>query len=197
MATTIDWVKLELDLTTFDASPHREVVRRVAATDIELTTLDRLGVGEAELRRLYELNMTCSADIPGRGTFHTWDEYRRARIDVESFDPRGIVIARTGSGDDAEWIGMAGLSAHPARGHLFGEMTGVRRPFRRTGLATAMKIRSFDFARQFELTTLRTVHHPGNTAMVELNRRLGYVDATWAYPSPTATPRHSGSAADS
>lgn len=179
---TVAWVKLELDLATFDPKPWDSLLDSIDATGITMSTLAELGATEQHLRKIYELNAVCSADIPGRGTFHTWEKYRRLRIDVDSFDPRGVVIAYRGSDPSGEWIGMAATSTHPSAGYLFKEMTGVLRSERRHGLATAMKVRNAEFGDVVGLTNLRTVHHPGNAAMIELNRRLGYVDATWPYP---------------
>jgi hypothetical protein len=175
---TIAWVKLELDLTTFDPEPWHPLLASIAAAGITMSTLAEIGPTEGHLRQMYELNAECSADIPGRGTFRTWDEYRQVRIDVDSFDSRGVVIAHRGS----DWIGMSATSAKPSVSYLFKEMTGVRRTERRRGLATAMKVRNAEFGDVVGRTNLRTVHHPGNTAMIELNRRLGYIDATWPYP---------------
>ena len=39
-----------------------------------------------------------------------------------------------------------------------------------------------EFGAVHGLTNLRTVHHPDNVGIIALNRRLGYVDATWPYP---------------
>jgi hypothetical protein len=183
---TVAWVKLELDLATFDPKPWDSLLERIATAGITMSTLADLGATEDNLAKMYELNAECSADIPGRGPFHTWDEYRRVRIDIDSFDPRGVVIAHRGSDQSSEWIGMSGTSTHPSAGYLFKEMTGVRRTERRRGLATAMKVRNAEFGDLVGLSNLRTVHHPGNVAMIELNRRLGYVDATWPYPAVSA-----------
>ena len=77
---------------------------------------------------------------------------------------------------------MASISTHPAKGFLFTEMTGVVRSERRRGLALALKARNMEFGAVHGLTNLRTVHHPDNVGIIALNRRLGYVDATWPYP---------------
>ena len=81
---TVAWVKLELDLATFDPKPWDSLLDSIDATGITMSTLAELGATEQHLRKMYELNAVCSADIPGRGTFHTWEEYRRLRIDMGS-----------------------------------------------------------------------------------------------------------------
>lgn len=173
-------MRLELDLTAYESSsdlPTRGL------SGIEFATLAELGDSEEGRYRLFELNRECSADIPGRGPFHTWEQYRRRRLEVPGFDPDCVSLAVEGD----EWVGMAALSVHPnpvnEEPHLFSEMTGVVRRWRRRGLATALKMHSIDVARSSGLRTIRTVHHPGNTAMISLNRRLGFIDAEWQYPS--------------
>lgn len=176
----VDWVRLELDLTSYEPpQPNPELLR----SGVRLATLTELGDSDEARYRLFELNRECSADIPGRGPFNSWEEYRRLRLEVPSFDPHNISLAV--DGDD--WVGMAGFSVHPkpksGDGYLFSEMTGVVRGWRRKGLATALKVHNLDLALLTGLHTIRTVHQPGNTAIITLNRGLGYVDASWDYPS--------------
>ncbi|MGW0749650.1 hypothetical protein [Streptomyces sp. NPDC002587] len=71
---------------------------RSRASGISFTMMTELGDGPDARRALCELNEECSADIPGRGPFHSFDEYVRRRIEVLSYDPRGVVIARDGDG---------------------------------------------------------------------------------------------------
>jgi RimJ/RimL family protein N-acetyltransferase len=176
----VNWVRLELDLTGFEAPPIDPEVQR---SDVRLTTLAELGDNGDTRYRLFQLNRECSADIPGRGPFHTWEEYRRLRLEVPWFDPHGVSLAVDGDG----WVGMAAFTVHPQRddggGYLFSEMTGVVRRWHRRGLATALKAHNLDLAQRSGLPTIRTVHHPGNTAMISLNRGLGFVDASWEYPA--------------
>jgi hypothetical protein len=46
----------------------------------------------------------------------------------------------------------------------------------------AMKTIGIGFAGLCGVDKIRTVHHPANTAAIEMNRRLGYVDAEWDPP---------------
>ncbi|MEV0587873.1 GNAT family N-acetyltransferase [Nonomuraea sp. NPDC050310] len=163
----VPWVRLALDVAAFDDSPFRDRLERARAAGVTFTTYADL----ADPRALYELNRTCSADIPGRGAFHSFDEYVAQRIDVPSFDPRGVVLALDPAG---RWIGMAATSVHP--GGAFSEMTGVVREWRGRGLSLALKLLAVRFVRDAGLPVLRTVHHPANAAAIGMNRRLGFVD---------------------
>ncbi|MFF4324134.1 GNAT family N-acetyltransferase [Streptomyces sp. NPDC001568] len=170
------WVKLALDLTTFDPRRFGAYVARARREGIRLTTFDELTDTPAHRRTLYELNRTCSADIPERGAFHTFDEYLARRFDTPSHDPRGIVIALDGD----TWVGMAATSHHD--GHLFNEMTGVLSGYRGRGLSIAMKTIGTRFAGLYGVHRIRTVHHPANTNAIAMNRKMGYVDADWPDP---------------
>ncbi|MER5757412.1 GNAT family N-acetyltransferase [Streptomyces sp. NPDC002088] len=169
------WVKLELDASTFDAARFERYLERCRSAGIRLTTLADLGDTPPHRRALYELNKECSADIPGRGEFYTFDEYLKRRIEVPSYDPRGVVVALDGD----TWCGLAATSDWRTAGFVFNEMTGVRTPYRSQGLSVAMKTYGIEFARLCGVDKIRTVHHPENMTAIEMNRRLGYVDAEW------------------
>ncbi|XVV15237.1 hypothetical protein ACQP2X_13095 [Actinoplanes sp. CA-131856] len=77
----------------FDDAEFAPYLHRARISDAGLTTMAELGDTADHRRALYELNKTCSADIPDRGTFYTYDEYVAQRIDVAGFDPRGVVLA--------------------------------------------------------------------------------------------------------
>ncbi|MFE5852579.1 GNAT family N-acetyltransferase [Streptomyces sp. NPDC056500] len=170
------WVRLELDVRAFDRERFNGQVERCRKEGLVLTTLAELGDAPEHRRTLYELNRECSADIPGRGEFYSYEEYVKQRLEVASFDPRGVVIALDGD----TWIGMAATSHHGR--FVFNEMTGVIAPHRRRGLSIAMKTFGLDFARLHGVHTVRTVHHPANTRAIAMNRALGFVDAHWETP---------------
>ncbi|ONK09779.1 GNAT family N-acetyltransferase [Streptomyces sp. MP131-18] len=167
------WVRLELDVSTFDAASFAPCVARCRAAGIQLTTLAELGDTPRHRRLLYELNRECSADIPERGAFFTYPEYVERRFEVPSYDPRGVVLALDGD----TWCGLAALSDHRTAGFVFSEMTGVRAAYRGRGIALAMKTAGTDFATLCGVDRIRTFHHPANAAAIGMNRRLGYVDA--------------------
>ncbi|MEV8532446.1 GNAT family N-acetyltransferase [Streptomyces sp. NPDC051211] len=166
----VEWVRLALDLEAFDESPFLPRLRSCREAGVELTTMAAVGDTPEHRRALYELNKACSADIPGRGAFHTFDEYLAQRIETPVYDPRGVVLARDG---DA-WIGMAATTIRP-EGFAFSEMTGVRAGYRGRGISLAMKLLAIGFARSGGVPVLRAFHHPGNTVAIAMNRRLGFV----------------------
>lgn len=168
----VDWVRLELDVERFDDAEFEPYLHRVRASGTELTTMAELGDTTEHRLALYHLNKTCSADIPDRGTFYTYDEYVAERIDVATFDPNGVVLATRDDG----WIGMSTTSLHPDNGYAFSEMTGVLAPHRGQGLSLALKLVAIRFVRSSGYKRLVTLHHPRNVSAIAMNRRLGFVD---------------------
>ncbi|WP_322620591.1 GNAT family N-acetyltransferase [Streptomyces acidicola] len=173
--TAIGWVKLHLDVDAFDLARFQPYVDTCRTSGIRLTTLSELGDTPEHRRALYELNKECSADIPQRGAFHTYDEYHRRRFEAPGFDPRGVVLALDGEA----WIGMAASSDQRASGFVFNEMTGVRAPYRGRGISVAMKTYGIGFPGICGVSTARTVHHPLNVSAIAMNRSMGYADAAW------------------
>lgn len=165
-------MRLKLDVDNFDDGAFADVVDSCLSEGIVLTTMTDLGDHDANHRRLYELNRQCSADIPERGDFYTYDEYRSRRIERD-YEPSTTVIAL----DDGAWVGMSAASDHRDQGFFFNEMTGVVRSHRGRGIALAMKVMVIKLVRELGVSEILTFHHPNNQAPIALNRRLGYVDA--------------------
>jgi GNAT superfamily N-acetyltransferase len=171
-----DWVRLRLDIDGFADAEFEPSLARAAGEGITFTTMADLGDTQEHRRALYELNRTCSADIPGRGEFYTYEEYLADRVSVFALDWRGTLIAR----DGGTWVGMTVTSLFPDRGFAFSQMTGVLAPYRGRGLSLALKLQAIRFARDNGFHTLATFHHPRNATAIAMNRRLGFV----ADPTP-------------
>ena len=166
-------MRLRLDVPGVDLPGWEPHVARCADAGYTFVTVADLGDSLVTRRRLYELNRRCAADVPGRGAFFTWEDYVVERFAPDRWLPGGAWVAV----HDHEWVGMSAFSDHRDRGYLFVTMTGVAAGHRRRGLATALKVRGIGTARALGVDTIRTFHAPQNTAMIALNRRLGYVDA--------------------
>jgi GNAT superfamily N-acetyltransferase len=164
----MEWVGLALDL-------ERATQPSAAAlpVGVRLSSLQERGDTESHRRSIYDLNKVCSADIPDRGTFFTFEEYQPLRFEGPGARPDGFVLAF----DDQYLVGLCQLTCPPGRHWAFIEMTGVLPPYRRQGLATAMKRRALAAARTWGCVEVRTFHHPRNTAIIAGNRALGFRDA--------------------
>lgn len=167
----VERIRLKLDLDAFDEVRFEPYLRSCRQAGIEFTTMAAVGDTADHRRALYELNKTCSADIPDRGEFYTFRDYLAQRIETPTYDPRGVILAL----DGGSWVGMAATSLRP-EGHAFSEMTGVLAGHRGRGISLAMKLLAIGFARSNGMRWLRTFHHPGNASAIGMNRRLGFVD---------------------
>ncbi|WP_214325126.1 GNAT family N-acetyltransferase [Nonomuraea sediminis] len=164
----MDWVRLRLDVDAFDEKEFEPYLQRALTSGIWFTPMTDTPDNR---RALYELNKTCSADIPERGEFYSYESYVAERIEVPSFTPEGIIVALDGD----TWIGMSATSLHP-EGRAFSEMTGVLRPYRGRGLSLALKLLAIRFVRDQGCRWLDTIHHPRNDSAISMNRRLGFID---------------------
>ncbi|MGW0181647.1 N-acetyltransferase family protein [Nocardia sp. NPDC003345] len=168
----VDWVRLRLDTEKFDGSKFASPRDEAGLTGMVFTTIAELGDTAEHHRALYELNKTCSADIPGRGEFYSYPDYITHRIAAPGYDPNGVILAI----HEGRWVGMAATSLHPADAVAFSEMTGVLRTFRGRKLSLALKVRAIRFVRDAGYRWLVAYHHPANTAAIAMNRRLGFED---------------------
>jgi hypothetical protein len=62
----------------------------------------------------------------------------------------------------------------PLTGGIMQGFTGVARPYRRQGVATALKLRSIEYARRHGYRTIRAWNRPVHAAMLALNDKLGF-----------------------
>lgn len=167
-------VKLKLNLELFDENAFTSALALAQSNGISFSTMQDLGDTERNRRKLYELNKICSADIPERGEFFSYEEFCKRRYG-RSYDPAGAIVAQY----DSEWVGLTVTSNWSRKGFVFNEMTGVLRNYRRKGIAIGMKILGIRFAKSTGAKTIYTSHHPENFQAIGLNRRLGFVDTDW------------------
>ena len=159
-----------LDVTNFDERPFTHYLTKNKADGYHFSTFAKLGDSLENRRKLYELNKTCSADIPGRGRFHTFEEYCQQRLENPAFRPNGVMLALK----DGQWVGMASVSHRQNSDFAFSEMTGVLAAHRRHGLATALKLLVIRFVRDdIGVTAVRTVTDSENIGILKLNQLFG------------------------
>lgn len=165
-------VGLKLELATFDPAPFAPYLLQCREEGLPFTSMAVVGDTSENQRALYELNKTCSADIPERGPFYTFDEYLARRLDPEIYDPRGVIFVV----DEGAWVGFSSTSIRSAEDTAVSMMTGIVRTHRGRGISLALKVLAIAFARSSGVRWLRASHHPANTAAIAMNRRLGFVD---------------------
>jgi GNAT superfamily N-acetyltransferase len=164
-----------LDVAAFDPSPYAGVEERVAAGGLVITTFAALAADPERDRKLYELDRDLSADVPHPEP-HTPISYEFF-IDRVLSDPDLIPEAYFVAIDAAtgEYAGMSQLWHSQGSDDLYNGLTGVRRAYRRRGLALALKLRGIAYAKAQGRPTIKTWNESNNRAMLSINEALGFV----------------------
>lgn len=138
---------------------------------IELVTIDER---PDLVRALHELDVEVSADVPGHEAGHepmTFERWHALYFEGPGAMPETCVAALAGG----ELVGYTGLrrrgSTSPTAENL---LTAVRRPWRRRGIATALKRAQIARARAAGIEQIFTTNDETNVGMRGVNARLGY-----------------------
>jgi mycothiol synthase len=163
----------ELDLATFDENMFAGVVEKVEQSGIKIVTVAQLEKeGYDWKRKLYDLEMEIAKDIPSPGDLEpmTFEIFEKQALGSPGFMAEGWFIAMDGDelvGDTALW------SNGSTPNKLDTGVTGVLRSHRRRGIAMAVKLRSFEFARQYGAKVIETENEENNP-MYQINLKLGF-----------------------
>ncbi len=115
--------------------------------------------------------MATSSKKMGHGDYTKMDYERYIESVFErlrSF-PESFILAIK----DDEFIGMSSQSKK-GEDSLYTVLTGVKQEYRRMGIATAMKVKAIEKAREHGISTIRTSNETGNEGIVHLNEKLGF-----------------------
>ena len=168
------WISA-LDLTQFDPSQFAHEVAAVEAQGIQLRSWVDLGFDDAGVRRrIYETWLSVREDVPlppnDKRTETSFDQWWE-RVERPDFLPAGYFIAVAGD----HYVGTSNLWHSPAAGELRSGTTGMRREWRRRGIALALKVRSLAFAKNQGYLRVVTENETNNRGMIAINDRLGFV----------------------
>ncbi len=169
-----DW-ESRLDVTSFDPAPYADHEARVRANGITVRTAEELLASDPDARRkLYELDLKLSEDVPHPEpqTGFTYESFEHFVFNNPSALFDGFFVAVDGE----HYVGMSNLWKSQAdASELYTGLTGVRRDYRRRGIALALKLRAIDYARRHNVKTLKTWNESNNRAMLSINEALGFV----------------------
>ncbi len=161
-----------------------EVVLDVAGADVAAdppvgVELASLGERPELVRPVYEADVEVGPDVPSHEEGHepmTFERWHSTYLEGPGAMPDACIVALVGD----EVVGYTGLrrrgSASPTAENL---LTAVRRPWRRRGIATALKREQIARARKAGVEQIYTTNDETNVGMRGVNERLGY------RPAPT------------
>ncbi|MFK7802752.1 MAG: GNAT family N-acetyltransferase [Anaerolineae bacterium] len=162
----------ELDVQTFDFGPYSGLDEKMAAEGIEIANLTALKERFPDWQRLmYELEGPIIRDIPApfpikQEPFEDFVKW----FDHPNFLPESDFYALEGD----KWVGLSnvkkvdGISDYMSVG-----LTGTLPSHRRRGIATALKVKTIEFAKQYGAKFIRTDNEENNP-MYYLNLQLGF-----------------------
>jgi GNAT superfamily N-acetyltransferase len=161
-----------LDVASFDPSPYDNVEDKLQNKGIVIKTLRELESDPLRNRKLYNLDWEVTRDEPGSAddTQIDFDSFVRDGINSSDRLPDGYFVAVRGD----EYIGLCMLNANKADKSLFHGITGVKREYRRLGIALAMKVRAILYARKYNHPIIKTGNEITNHPMLAINKRLGF-----------------------
>lgn len=164
-----------LDVTVFDAAAFDDVLQNVAGQGIVIKPLPELQATDPDwLPKLRELHWALVQDIPAMDPPRkkSEEEFVKERLESPEFTADGLFVAL----DGGRYIGLSQIWLDTGdTTNLQGGLTGVRREYRRQGIATALKVHLIKFAQEeYGAQTINT-YNEENNPMFDLNVQLGFV----------------------
>ena len=146
---------------------------------LRLEPLDSLGRDPQWSERLYELDWLLFQDIPmgqalTKRALDTWLAEELHGPSVRLGLSFALVDDAMSDPHAGPYVGYTTLGQSPGGFYYIG-MTGVRREYRRKGLARALKLASMQALQAAGGGEIRTFNDPPNVAMISMNRSLGFV----------------------
>lgn len=162
-----------LDLASFDRSRFAGKIEQVEAQGIKLHTARELEAADPEFwPKLYDLDTTVAIDVPmpEPETPPPLEQWLKFFKGSPNFIPDGLFIAV----DNGHYVGLSVLWRRESTAELDTGLTGVRREYRRRGIALALKLRAIDYALSIGAPVIRTGNDATNRPMLSINEALGF-----------------------
>ncbi len=161
-----------LEFADFPSASFEADAAKLEAMGIRIANLTELSSDPEWKRRLFELREPLLSDVPNvdERTPATFEQFEERYFSNPNFTPSGVFIALDGD----EWVALTELSYADDPASLWVGLTGVKPSHRGKGLATAVKVRSIQWALGTGRKKAITWNEEGNSPMLGINKRLGF-----------------------
>ncbi|MEM8858574.1 MAG: GNAT family N-acetyltransferase [Chloroflexota bacterium] len=163
-----------LDVTTFDFARYANIENKLTQKGFKIYDLDELkGKYPDWQRRIYDLEWPIVKDMPLPFPIkrEPFEDFQKG-LDNPRNLPKGSFYAIDESND--KWVGLSTVRKFGADNEAVSVgLTGVIPEYRRKGIATALKVRTVDFAKKYGAKSIRTDNEENNP-MYDLNMQLGF-----------------------
>ncbi len=163
----------QLQVAGFDPAPYLSKATQIRSQGFEIKTLAEL---QAECpdwaQRYYALDTEAMIDVPSVDPFvpPPFEHFEQRHLQDPEFDPNMVWIAVK----EGEWLGLTSLwITEGDRDKAHTGLTGVLRPARRRGVATALKLCAIAHARERNVKVVQTDNEENNP-MFQINLALGF-----------------------
>ena len=162
-----------LHLKSFDAAPFAPLLEKAGNAGLEIGTLASELVNPRFARRYYNAIVEILHDVPAATALQPWDfeTWQERTLQGPTFYPEAEFIGFIGT----EIAGVSQLLRSSRDSTIQTGLTGVRRAYRRLGIAVALKVAAAQFAQNNGFKFIRTTNHVINRPMLAINEAIGFV----------------------
>lgn len=173
-AETIRAWESRLLLDTFDPTPFAGSIERVLEQGIRIQSSAELEPDPEHWPKHHDCIWAVEEDVPRSEPEFTpvdLDTWLAKRLANPNRLPDGQFLAIDGD----RYVGVSELWKSDQGQFLETGLTGVRREYRRRGIALALKLKAIEYARSSGASAIRTWNETNNEGMLSINVRLGFV----------------------
>ena len=165
-----------LNMATWDPAPFLGAAAQAEAYGAKIFTYADVEDTDENRRRYYDLEVPLIYDIPRRDeqpfTMEPFEDWVKFVVERPEWRPELVLLAEK----DGEWVGECHVVPkleYPTVGMQW--LTGVLKPHRGHGLATALKVRAYELARTAGIAVMTTENHADNAPMLAINTKFGFI----------------------
>lgn len=164
-----------LDLKTWDPAPFQAAATRAEAGGARLLSYAEVADTEENRRKLYDLFCPVIYDIPRRDDqpfqIEDFAHWAKTQFEHPKWRPELLQLAQV----EGEWVGMTLVMPRFQDDGAMQWITGVLKEHRGKGIATALKVRSYQTTQRLGFSVITTENHEDNGPMLAVNKKFGFI----------------------